>query len=84
MYLLITFELSEKDYQNKTHEKIYKLLENKFGFKRTWENNELPNNTMIGKFAGVEPYMQIYGKIKDVLKLGVLVELAEKCGFNWI
>jgi hypothetical protein len=64
MYLLITFELTKNNNWNKTHEKIYKLFENKFGFKRIWQQDDLPGNTMVDEFTGVEPYMQIYVKLR--------------------
>lgn len=75
MFILITFDLTEKDLKNKTHEKIFNILENKFNFKKTWDTKELPNTTMIGEFSGAVPYMQIYLQIKNELKRnGIKVE----------
>lgn len=75
MYLLTTFDLTEKEYKDKNHEKIYKLLESIFNFKRTWDTKELPNTTMIGEFSSAVPYMQVYSKIKNELKCnGIKVE----------
>ncbi len=68
MYILITFELDEKDYKNGNNEKVYKLLEAKFKLKRYWDYKELPGNTMIGEFKNVITYMQIYSYIKTELK----------------
>ncbi len=73
MYILITFDLDEKDYKNGNKEKIYNILETKFNFKKYWDNNKLPNNTMIGEFKNVLTYMQIYSNIKNELKSKKLI-----------